>query len=237
MICMENKSKKVLLFDIDGTLLEPAGIGRKCCQRALEDVLGYSVTTDHVEMAGRTDWQILNDLLSHAGLDEVQIEHHREAIFDALARHIAAAAPISRMHSLPGVLSLLEALERENQFLLGLVTGNSQGVVVHKLWAVGINPGLYTAGPFGDDHLNRNALPALALYRMSQLIGSQVPADKALVIGDTPHDIACARHSGLKVLSVATGLYPYDELGKYEPDFLLEDFSDNEAVIEIFERF
>jgi phosphoglycolate phosphatase-like HAD superfamily hydrolase len=235
--CMDNHSRKILLFDIDGTLLEPAGIGRLCYRRALEDVLGHSIYTDHVEMAGRTDWQILNDLLTYAGLAENQIEHHRKAVFDALARHIATAAPTSKIHSLPGVLSLMDRLALDERFLLGLVTGNSRAVVSHKLHAVGIDPGLFIVGAFGDEHPDRNALPALALYRLSQMLGDQISPESVLVIGDTPHDIACARHTGLKVLGVATGLYPYDELAKYEPDFLLEDFSDNEAVIEIFERF
>ena len=237
IVSMENNSQKVLLFDIDGTLLEPAGIGRKCCQRALEDVLGYSISTDHVEMAGRTDWQILNDLLSHAGLDDAQIESRRKAVFDALARHISTAAPTSKMHPLPGVLALMESLKGDQRFLLGLVTGNSQGIVVHKLRAVGIDPGLFAVGAFGDDHFDRNALPALALYRLSQLIGRQVPPEKVLVIGDTPHDIACARHTGLKVLSVATGVFNIPDLEKHQPTYLLEDLSDIEAVLRIFQEF
>lgn len=234
---MENNSQKILLFDIDGTLLEPAGIGRLCYRRALEDVLGHSISTDHVEMAGRTDWQILNDLLIYEGLDENQIEHHREAVFDALARHIATAAPTSKIHALSGVLTLMERLARDGRFVLGLVTGNSRGVVAHKLQAVGIDPGLFIVGAFGDEHLDRNALPALALYRLSQMLGIQISPESVLVIGDTPHDIACARHSGLQVLCVATGLFDSDELAKYKPDFLLEDFSDTDAVMEIFEGF
>lgn len=237
IICMKNNSQKILLFDIDGTLLEPAGIGRLCYRRALEDVLGHSISTDHVEMAGRTDWQILNDLLTYAGLDETQIENHRAAVFDALARHIATAAPTSKIHSLPGVLTLMDRLTLDRRFLLGLVTGNSRGVVAHKLQAVGIDPGLFIAGAFGDEHLDRNALPALALYRLSQMLGVQILPEWVLVIGDTPHDIACARHSSLKVLCVATGLFDSDELAKFEPDYLLEDFSDTDAVMEIFEEF
>lgn len=234
---MENNSQKILLFDIDGTLLEPAGIGRLCYRRALEDVLGHSVSTDHVEMAGRTDWQILNDLLIYAGLDEAHIEQHRTAVFDALARHIATAAPTSKIHVLPGVLTLMDHLARDKRFVLGLVTGNSRGAVAHKLQAVGIEPSLFIAGAFGDEHLERNALPALALYRLSQMLRAQVLPENVLVIGDTPHDIACARHSGLKVLCVATGVFDLNELSKYEPDYLLEDFSDTDAVMELFEGF
>jgi phosphoglycolate phosphatase-like HAD superfamily hydrolase len=234
---MDNASKKILLFDIDGTLLEPAGIGRICCQRALEDVLESSISTDHVEMAGRTDWGIVNDLLAHAGLDQAQIDENREKVFNALSRHISAAAPTSRMHILPGVLPLLDRLANDQGFILGLVTGNVQQTVVHKLEAVGIDPGLFTFGAFGDEHQDRNKLPALALYRLSQILGSQVPTEKAIVIGDTPHDIACARHVGVKVLCVATGVYDSQSLAEYAPDYLLPDFSDTDAVMEILYYF
>ncbi|MDF1519644.1 MAG: HAD family hydrolase [Brevefilum sp.] len=234
---MDINSHKVLLFDIDGTLLEPAGIGRLCCQRALEDVLGFSVPTDGVAMAGRTDWGIVNDLLVHAGLEEPEVEAQRDKVFDALSRHIAAAAPSSKMHILPGVKSLLNHLEKDARFILGLVTGNVQKTVVHKLQAVSIDPGLFTFGAFGDEHIDRNTLPALALYRLSQMIGVQVPAERALVIGDTPHDITCAQHAGIKVLSVATGLYSMQDLAALEPDFLLEDLSDTPNVVEVLEKF
>jgi phosphoglycolate phosphatase-like HAD superfamily hydrolase len=234
---MDINSHKVLLFDIDGTLLEPAGIGRLCCQRALEDVLGFSVPTDGIAMAGRTDWGIINDLLVHAGLEETQVEAQRDKVFDALARHIAAAAPSSKMHILPGVSSLLNHLEKDSRFILGLVTGNVQRTVVHKLQAVGIDPGLFSFGAFGDEHIDRNTLPALALYRLSQMIGVQVPPDRALVIGDTPHDITCAHHAGLKVLSVATGLYTMQDLAALEPDFLLENLLSTSQVLEILENF
>ena len=237
IIYMTITLQRILLFDIDGTLLEPAGLGRLCFQRALEDVLGFPISTDHVEMAGRTDWQILNDLLAHAGFNENQIETNRDAIFDALTRHIEITAPTSKMHPLPGVLTLMDILARDEQFILGLVTGNSQGIVAHKLRAVGIDPGLFRMGAFGDEHHDRNNLPALALYRLSQMIGNQIPPENALVIGDTPHDITCAHHTGLKVLSVATGSFKIEELEKYKPDYLLEDLSGTENVLRIFQDF
>lgn len=234
---MEKNSQKILLFDIDGTLLEPAGVGRLCCRRALEDVLGFSGTFDSVEMAGRTDWQIVNDLLSNAGLAENQIDGYREKIFTALTDHIALAAPTSRMHPLPGVLDLLDRLAEEPRYILGLVTGNVRQTVPHKMQAVGIDPALFRFGAFGDEHQDRNNLPTLALHRLGQLLGCQVRPETVLVIGDTPHDIACARHADLKVLGVGTGVFPIEDLAKHQPDYLLKDLSDTEAVMEIFHQF
>ena len=234
---MENNSKKILLFDIDGTLLEPAGFGRLCCQRAVEDVVGYPVSADKVEMAGRTDWQIVNDFLVQGGLDEKGIEHHRQAVFDALAHHIAGAAPSSNMHALPGAKPLLKRLTNNPDFVLGLVTGNLRQTVQHKFQAVGINPELFPFGAFGDEHQDRNYLPAIALSRASRLLGYEIPPETALVIGDTPHDIACARHTGLKVLVVSTGLHNKEELAKHQPDYLLEGLSETDTVMEIFKTF
>lgn len=229
--------KKILLFDIDGTLLDPAGFGRTCCQRALEDVLEIPISAESVEMAGRTDWQIVNDFLAQAGLDETQIEVHRQAVFAALTHHIEKAAASSRMYLLPGVKPLLNRLAQDSNFLLGLVTGNLRQTVIHKLRAVGIEPNFFSFGAFGDEHYDRNCLPSLAIKRASQLLGYDVSPQEVLVIGDTPHDIACTHHTGLKVLSVSTGLYAFDDLAKSHPDFLLEDLSDTDLVIEIFQTF
>jgi len=234
---MDENSRKVLLFDIDGTLLDAGDIDRLCCQRALEDVLGYSVPNTGVEMDGKTYWRIAKELLVHAGLEQDQIEEKTHNLLDAITCHIAAAAPSAVMHLLPGVRSLLDHLKKDSRYILGLVTGNIHEMVVPKLEAVGIDPGLFTFGAFGDDHIDRNVLPELALNRINQMLGVHVPPERALIIGDTPHDIACAHYAGVRVLSVATGVYKHRDLAEYEPDFLLEDLSSTSQVLEILENF
>lgn len=237
MMGMQENSHRVLLFDIDGTLINPNREGGKCLRRALEDVYGQAGPIDHYDMAGKTDWQIITDLMGMAGLDPATIEAALPAAFAAYARHVEAAAPTLNMDLLPGVTGLLEHLSGHPGFILGLVTGNVREAVPWKLRAVGLDPALFQFGAFGSEHIDRNRLPALALYRLEQQLGLPVAPASALVIGDTPHDIACARHAGLQVLCVATGTYSRGELAAHQPDYLLDDLADTQTVMDILSRF
>lgn len=234
---MHKNSKRVLLFDIDGTLLNPAREGSTCLSRALEDVYGRTGPIDQYDMAGKTDWQIITDLMQMAGLDSETIDASLPAAFAAYARHVEIAAPTFKMQLLPGVADLLTQLADGPDFILGLVTGNVREAAPLKLQAVGLAPGLFTFGAFGSEHADRNRLPALALYRLEQQLGFPVQPESALVIGDTPYDIACARHTGVQVLCVATGTYTRQALADHNPDYLLDDLVDTQAVMEILTRF
>ncbi len=234
---MHKNSHRILLFDIDGTLIDPAGEGALCLRRALEDVYGRSGPVETYDMAGKTDWRILTDVMRLAGLDEADIESARADAFDAYARHVEAAAPTLKMRVLPGVMDLLAQLTADPRFLLGLVTGNVREAVPFKLRAAGLDPGIFTFGAFGSEHMDRNQLPALALYRLGQQLGFSVPPESVLVIGDTPYDIACARHTGVQVLCVASGTYPRQALAGHQPDFLLDDLGDVERVMEILNLY
>jgi phosphoglycolate phosphatase-like HAD superfamily hydrolase len=234
---MNKNAHKALLFDIDGTLLNAGSIDRLSCQRALEDMLGYSTPKTGVEMDGKTYLRIAKELLIHAGIEGDQIEAQTYNLLDAINRHFAEAAPSAVMQLLPGVRTLLDRLEKDTRYVLGLVTGNVHEMAVQKLEAVGIDPAMFTFGAFGDDHIDRNILPEMALNRINQSFEYPVPPEKALIIGDTPYDITCAHHTGVKVLGVATGVYVSQDLAKYEPDFLLEDLSNTSQVLEILENF
>lgn len=234
---MHKNSHRILLFDIDGTLIDPAGEGKVCLRRALEDVFGRFDPIDVYDMAGKTDWQIVTDLMRSAGLDDEAIAASRQAVFDAYARHVEIAAPTFKMRILPGVIDLLSRLTADSRFVMGLVTGNVREAVPHKLRAVGLDPGLFSFGAFGSEHMDRNQLPPLALYRLEQQLGWCVPPESVLVIGDTPHDIACARHTGVRVLCTATGTYSRQSLANHNPDYLLDDLADVDEVMEIFTSF
>ena len=234
---MHDNNHRVLLFDIDGTLLNPANEGLVCLRRALEDVYGITGPIEAYDMAGKTDWHIITDLMQAAGLDDETIKTKLLAAFSAYTRHIEITAKTLKMRPLPGVHALLENLADEPGYVLGLVTGNVREIVPFKLQAVGISPSLFTFGAFGSEHPDRNKLPPLALYRLGQQLGSALPTESALVIGDTPHDIACARHTGLRVLCVATGTYSREALEPHKPDYLLDDLSDTDAVMEILRNY
>jgi phosphoglycolate phosphatase-like HAD superfamily hydrolase len=234
---MGQNTQRALLFDIDGTLLDPAGEGRVCLRRALEDVFGVTGPVETYDMAGKTDWQIVTDLMSAAGMDAETIRASLPAAFAAYARHVEIAAPTFKMRVLPGVLDLVAQLSADPRFILGLVTGNVREAVPHKLRVVGLDPGAFTFGAFGSEHHDRNRLPALALYRLEQQLGVPISPETALVIGDTPHDIACARQTGVRVLCATTGTYPRDALARHTPDYLLDNLADTKGVMEILGSF
>ena len=237
METMTEQIKRILLFDIDGTLLNPADIGRTCFRRALEDVYGITPKIDGYDLAGKTDWLILTDLMRAAGIEDEEIDAHREAAFTAYSHHVEVAAPAFNMHLLPGVEVLLDHLSDSPDFIMGLVTGNVREAVPHKLRKVGINPGIFKFGAFGNEHPDRNTLPALALYRLSQMLGSQPEPETAIIIGDTPLDIACARHAGVKELAVTTGHFDREALAAHQPDYLLDDLSDLDQVMDVLRGY
>ncbi len=234
---MSNQSKRILLCDIDGTLMDSSGEGTISMSRALQDVYGLTGPIEDYDMAGKTDWQIITELMQQAGLDDETIEASRPAAFAAYARHVEIAAPSFNMRLLPGVTSLLAQLTADSAFILGLVTGNTREAVPYKLQSVGIDPGLFKFGAFGSEHIDRNTLPSLALYRLSQMMGSPVQPESAMVIGDTPRDVDCARHAGLKVLSVATGQFDREALALHNPDYLLDDLSNTAEIMEILSQY
>ncbi|MBG0788330.1 MAG: HAD family hydrolase, partial [Anaerolineaceae bacterium] len=162
---MDNDNHRVLLFDIDGTLLDPAGQGRIYFSQALNDVFGTAGPISDYSMAGKTDWQIVTELMTLAGLPAERIDAGREATFAAYGRAISEADLALKMRVLPGVQALLSALSRRQEFALGLVTGNVREAVPHKLRAVGIDPVQFTFGAYGSERLHRNDLPGLAITR------------------------------------------------------------------------
>lgn len=230
---MDKNIQRILLLDIDGTLMDSGNEGLICLSRAMEDVFGQKGPIESYSMSGKTDWQIISHLMGETGLAKEEIDASLPSVFTAYANHVEVAAPFIEMKLLPGVIELMEKITNNPNFILGLVTGNVRESVPHKLQAVGIDPSAFVFGAFGDDHIDRNQLPSLALHRLEQQLGTSVPPETVLVIGDTPFDIDCARHTGLKVLGVATGDYSTQELASHKPDFLLDDLSDTNAVMDI----
>ena len=232
-----SKTPRVLLFDIDGTLLGSAAKVQIMMRRALEDVFGTTGPIESYEMSGKMDWRIITDLMVQAGIPPVEVQNKLPETFAALTRHMEAAAPTLKMQIQPGVADLLQRLSGERAFILGLVTGNVRETVPYKLLSAGIDPAMFRFGAFGSEHPDRNLLPALALSRLEQSLGNPIPKEDVLIIGDTPRDIECARFAGLKVLSVATGKYAYAVLAENRPDYLLEDLTDTDLVMSILREY
>jgi phosphoglycolate phosphatase len=205
----------LLLFDIDGTLLQNAADAhRDAIHEALRIVHGVKdpVRRHSIEVAGRTDAEIVRGLLTAAGVSADRIDERADDV------RIAACAAYARLcpddlsaHVTPGMSQLLERIDQRGGTLLALVTGNFEPIARMKLRRAGIG-GFFPPGQggFGSDHEQRAELPRIARRRAGQ--GEPWPREQTVVIGDTPRDIACARADRLRVIAVATGAYRADEL-------------------------
>jgi phosphoglycolate phosphatase len=224
--------RKLVLFDIDGTLLSAAGSGRRAIHTALREFFGGVGPADYW-FDGRTDPQIVRDLMRLDGHDDEVIESRLPAV---LARYVdrlsvELADPAHQPVVCPGVFELLERLEAEPHIVVGLLTGNVEPGAVAKLQAVGLDPARFVIGAFGSDHAVRGELPAIAVARARARLGIEVAGASVVVIGDTPADVACGSGIGARAIAVATGRYSVDELAACNPAAVFPDLTDTTAVL------
>ena len=223
---------RVVLFDIDGTILWTDGAGRRAVHQALEDVFGGPVPQG-LEFDGKTDPQIVRELMQLAGVTHGDIDgriaHALERYVELLHGELGALE--DHDHVLPGIRELLDALERRDDVLLGLLTGNVFPGAVAKLTAVGIDAGRFRIGAFGSDHAHRPELPAIARERAEALLGRQIPGSDVVVIGDTPADMGCGRGIGARAIGVATGRYSVEDLSACGAAAVFNDLSRTEDVV------
>jgi len=141
--------------------------------------------------------------------------------------------PLRNIVSCPGVDILLAQLRERDDVMIGLLTGNARSTAPLKLAAAGIDPDQFVTGAFGSDDLNRDNLPELALQRANKLTGSVITSDNAVIIGDTPADVQCARAGRATAIAVASGWHSADALAQHRPDYLFTDMNDTEAVLRV----
>lgn len=222
---------RLVLWDIDGTLVRTGAVGADVFDRALEQVLGRRPAA-RVVMGGKTDPQIVREYL---GLMQVGgHEEHLPAVLLQLEAELAAAASLvaERGCALPGVAAVLEGLARRQDVVQSVLTGNIAPNAVVKVAAFGLDRWLdLEVGAFGSDDADRAALVPVALERVARLRGLPVGPADVWVVGDTAHDLACARAGGTRCLLVGTGATPAAELESLGPDAALPDLSDTEKVV------
>jgi phosphoglycolate phosphatase len=225
---------RIVLFDIDGTLLLTGGAGRRAFLAAAEDVLEKPVDDSKVAFAGQTDQAIMKSLLAQNGFPD-----HDPALSDTVfARylvHLDGEIERGAFRLCPGIRELLDAMERDGEFLTGLLTGNIELAAHRKLSHVGIDSA-FKFGAFGSDHIERDCLVPIARARAGRVAGCAAADAPVVVIGDTPLDVQCARAGGARAFAVATGLYDRDGLAACKPDVLCDDLSDTPGVIRILRR-
>lgn len=221
----------LVLFDIDGTLLHSSGCGRAATRLAVQDVFGTAGILDEVIFAGKTDWQILLEALTPAGIAAEEIERRLAEYNLTVARHLAAIIGERPVRPCAGAPKLVAALRADPAVLMGLVTGNMAALAPIKLRAAGFDPADFPIGAFGSEGWDRAMLPPLALARANAFNGVDFAPDRVVVIGDTPGDITCAHSIGARTIAVATGPFSAAELAAHQPDGLFATLEDTSAVL------
>jgi phosphoglycolate phosphatase-like HAD superfamily hydrolase len=223
--------KKLILFDIDGTLLTSGGAGERALRRGFHARFGIEDDLSKTEIAGRTDSGIARQMLAAHGLSETP--ENLTAFFDGYLHFLKEELAASPGRLLPGILPLLEALKPRSDVVLGLLTGNLARGAEIKLTHYGVWH-YFEFGAYADDHHDRNQLGHFARRRAREKHGIEFPPERIFVLGDTPHDITCARAIDAKAVAIATGKFTVAELGALGPDFLFADLGDVSAVLGIF---
>jgi len=214
---------RLVLFDIDGTLVHTGGVGKNAFARTLETEFDAHDGIKKVSFAGRTDYSLARELFGihriPATPDNFRrfFEHYVFWLDYLIARSNGAAC-----HGVREFIHDLRALP--NPPTLGLLTGNIRLGAEIKLRHYGLWETFHVGG-FADDHEDRNHIAVAAFERGRRIVGSQLQPEEVLVVGDTQFDIMCGRFIGAKVLAVATGGAKYDELRPHKPDWLVENLS------------
>jgi phosphoglycolate phosphatase-like HAD superfamily hydrolase len=221
-----SRAERLLLFDIDGTLIDSGGAGIQSLKEALQTQFGVVDDLKGVEIAGKTDTGIVHQILRKSGI-EISEENVR-AFLDLYARGLAQELPRRQGTLLPGIAELLQRLNERPQNVLALLTGNIERGAKLKLEHYGIWH-FFDFGAFADDHQDRNELGPFAQRRAHEKHAIEFAAEKIDVIGDTPHDIACGKAIGARTIAVTTGQFSRAELSEHSPDVVVDDFSEVQA--------
>jgi phosphoglycolate phosphatase len=225
---MTDMQKRLLLFDIDGTLIHSGGAGVRALKSAFEERFGVADDLHGIEIAGMTDSGIVVSILKKNDIPATN--ENVGAFLDSYVHFLSLELPRRKGKLLPGVLDLLEKLKSRPHLVLGLLTGNVSRGARLKLEHYGVWH-FFEFGAFADDHQDRNRLGSFARARAKEKHGREFSPSQIDVIGDTPRDIACGKAIGARTIAVATGTWSREELAKYQPDFLIDDLSDVEGLI------
>ncbi|MDQ1640539.1 MAG: phosphoglycolate phosphatase [Pyrinomonadaceae bacterium] len=228
---MQPSSLRILLWDIDGTLMRStrAGSFKDYTIPMLEEVFGTAGRLPEMKVSGMTDLQIVGEALKHEGFTH---EHIRERVHELRESYMRAMRKFTGngeevFQLLPGVREALHAVHDHPRYQSALVTGNIEPAAWLKMEILGLSEFFTLPGAFGDESHDRRDLPGLAAERIRRHLQMDLAPEQFIVIGDTPNDIECAKHFGARSLAVDTGrFYTTQDLVICEPDALLADFSD-----------
>ncbi len=226
--------RRLVLFDIDGTLLLSGGAGRRAILAALQDVAGIGAGTgavDQVRFDGKTDPQIVVELFEAAG-EPLGGPERIDLVLGRYLEHLEIDLGVNAHLAtvMPGIHALLGVLGADPGVVVGLLTGNVVRGAAIKLTAAGIEPGQFQIGAYGSDHAVRAELPPIAAERAAPLFGRAPRGPEVVIIGDTPADVTCGRSLGATAIGVATGHYTPTDLAAAGAAHVFADLADTGRV-------
>lgn len=228
--------KKLVLFDIDGTLVDCGRVPKQAFMKALETVFGSSGIANRYNFSGRTDVQIAYDVMTGAGLDGQQVNKKLPEVLDHYLVHLGENLKPEQVTIKPGIQPLLDRLISDRTARVGLLTGNVEKGAAIKLGRAGLgsyfgrNGALF--GAFGSDSMDRYDLPAIAAKKALEFTGETFTGKQIVIIGDSIHDVLCGKALNVRSIAVATGWTSAEELRAEDPDCFFQDFSDTDQVLE-----
>ena len=223
--------ERLLLYDIDGTLVNCGPQVRPWFMESLIEVYGTAGACETYEFAGRTDPRIILDLLTAEGMSEAEVRRGLPEMRRVYLARLERELRREGMRLLPGVAELLEEQAARPDLALALVTGNWEPGARTKLSRFDLNR-FFAFGAFGCDGTDRDELPPVALERAERSIGRKFRPKEALIIGDSVHDVACAHAHGIPCLAVATGRTPAEALRAAGADWVVADLTEARALID-----
>jgi len=234
-----SSKQRLVLFDIDGTLIETGGAGLSSLRDGFYDAFPEIADRPFpdLDLGGATDGGVAMFLFDHFGLEDS--DHGRAHFYGHyivhLERRLVECEDEGSGRVLTGVEQLLVGLRENGSYELAVLTGNIQDGAWMKLRHYGLDP-YFSYGAFGDDHHDRNELGPVALQRAEECGGIAFDPRNVVIVGDTLKDVACARAFGARVVAVATGAVSREDLASANPDQILEDFSDHTASFNAIDR-
>lgn len=226
------KMKRLVLFDIDETMIFSDGVGRRAMESALSEVLGIAIDSRSTNMSGKTDPQICYELLGSLGYQTAEISAILPGAFELYLRLLEEEIGKSKRFGLhAGVVELIETLARDSSIYLGLLTGNIEKGARMKLAPFSLN-GYFPFGAFGCDSANRMDLPSFAHERARKVFLTDFERSEMVIIGDAVNDILCAKGYGVKSIITNTGKTPRWDLEELNPDYLFESLKDTSKIME-----
>lgn len=221
---------RLVLFDIDGTLIDSGGAGTRSLNSAFQELFSLEDTFRGISMAGKTDTEIIKEGLQKHGFSK---DGNLDAVVSAYLKNLEKEIQNKRKHVKHGVHELLGHLSSKRHIGLGLLTGNLEPGARIKLESLDLNR-YFLSGAFGSDDEDRNNLLPIAVKRFEELFGESIEIDDCIIIGDTPRDVACAHIYHALCIGVATGPYSFEELVEAGADIVVKNLSEHSELLGIF---